>query len=142
MGNYMRDIFDAKITCKNCNSEMKPILAIKSGFKLRAVQCEKCGDKIIHPGDLSKMEQYNSLKRKTFNVKLRMVGNSHAVSIPKEVIDFIQGSNQRMRKHMNDMVRLCFEDFGRLSLDFFDVEVLDKPHTLVHGSRRMKDGKE
>ena len=60
------------------------------------------------------------MRRKTFNVKLRVVGNSHAISIPKEIVDFINETNQGMRKHMNEMVKLCFEDFGKLSVNFMD----------------------
>lgn len=118
----MKDIFDTKISCKNCNVEMKPVSIEKRGFKLRAITCPKCEDRIIHPVDLNNLKQYNDLKRKTFNVKLRMVGNSHAISIPKEVVDFINHTNQRMKQHMNDMVRLCFEDFGKLTLNFLDKE--------------------
>ena len=85
----MKDVFDAKISCKQCNVVMEPVFVAKGGFKLRAVQCDKCGEKIIHPADLNSMERYNNLKRKTYSVKLRVVGNSHAVSIPKEIVDFI-----------------------------------------------------
>jgi DNA-directed RNA polymerase subunit M/transcription elongation factor TFIIS len=116
----MKDIFDAKISCKNCNVEMKPMVVEKKGFKLRAVQCRKCGEKIIHPYDFGKMKQYDDMKRKTYNVKLRVVGNSHAISIPKEIVDFINDTQRQMSRHMNDMVKLCFEDFGKLSLKFFD----------------------
>ena len=45
---------------------------------------------------------------------MRMVGNSYAVSIPKEIVSFM--SNQR--KMMDDMVRLCFVEAGKLSLNF------------------------
>jgi len=117
---YMKDIFDAKILCKNCNSLMKPLKVEKGGFSLRAVQCGKCKDKIIHPVDMDNYNRYSDLKSKTYRVKLRVVGNSHAVSIPKEIVDFINGENARMRRHMDNAVKLCFEDFGRLSLDFFD----------------------
>lgn len=116
----MKDIFDAKILCKECNVEMTPSSVEKQGLILRAVQCPKCSEKIIHPEDLGSFKQYSDLKRKTYVVKLRMVGNSHAVSIPKEIVDFINGMNSRMRSHMNDMVRLCFEDFGKISLNFID----------------------
>jgi hypothetical protein len=118
----MKDIFDAKISCKDCNVEMKPKLIEKNGFRLRTVNCEKCGDKIIHPSDLNDLKHYNDLKRKTYNVKLRMVGNSHAISIPKEVVDYMNETQHKMSKHMSDMVRLCFEDFGKLSLRFTDME--------------------
>lgn len=114
----MKDIFDAKILCKGCNVEMKLTELEKSGIKIRAVQCPKCKDKIFHPTDLNKLKRYNDLRGKTYNVKLRMVGNSHAISIPKEIVDFINDTNRRMSRHMDDMVRLAFEDFGRISLDF------------------------
>ena len=116
----MTDIFDAKIMCKNCNVQMIPMIVEKQGFQLRAVQCPNCEDKIIHPADLNGFEQYHDLKGKTFNVKLRMVGNSHAISIPKEIIDFMNDQHRTMRKQMDDMVRLCFEDFDRLSVRFSD----------------------
>ena len=110
----MKDIFDAKISCKNCNIEMQPVTIEKSGFRLRAMRCPKCAEKIVHPTDLNKLQHYNDLKRKTYSVKLRVVGNSHTVSIPKEIVDFINDTNTKMSRHMNDMVQLCFEDFGRL----------------------------
>jgi hypothetical protein len=118
----MRDIFDAKISCSKCNVEMKPAALIKKGFRLRAVKCPQCDEIIVHPMDLNRFKQYNDLKHKTFNVKLRVVGNSHAISIPKEIVEFINETNQRMRRHMNDMVTLCFEDFGKLSLSFAEQE--------------------
>ena len=113
----MKDIFDAKISCKNCDMEMQPITLEKSGFKLRAMNCPRCQEKIIHPQDLNNFNHYNNIKSKTYIVKLRMVGNSHAVSIPKEIFDFINANN-KMNNKINEMVKLCFEDFGRLSLIF------------------------
>lgn len=101
---------------------MKPGIVEKSGLELRAVECPKCRDKIIHPADLNGLEHYNDLKGKTFHVKLRMVGNSHAVSIPKEIVDFINQTHHNMRRDMDEMVRLCFEDFDRLSLRFGEEE--------------------
>ena len=113
----MTDIFDAKIVCKKCGIEMQSIVINRRGFNLRAVECSQCHDKIVHPGDLYSFEQFNQLKGKSYYVKLRVVGNSHAISIPKEIIDFIHESN-KMQSRMNEIVKLCFEDFGRLSLNF------------------------
>ena len=121
----MKDIFDAKIICEKCDERMTPLAFLRSGSRIRAVECPECKDKIMHPGDMENFHQYNSLKGKTYIVKLRMVGNSHAISIPKEVIDFINTSYEKVYsidKHMDDMVKLCFEDFGRLSLQFFDID--------------------
>jgi hypothetical protein len=114
----MTDIFDTKIMCKKCDTQMKPCIVHKNGFELRAVECTKCHDKIIHPADLNNFDSYKDLKGKTFNVKLRVIGNSHAVTIPNEIVDFIENTHKQMKKDMDEMVRLCFEDFDRLSLKF------------------------
>lgn len=110
----MNDIFDNTILCKNCGEEMDKTLVIKSGHQLRAVQCSKCKQTIIHPADSTNLEHYNTIKDKTFHVKLRMVGNSHAISIPKEIVEFMQ----QQEKIMDDMVRLCFEDMRKLRIEF------------------------
>jgi len=116
----MKDIFEAKIMCEKCDVKMNPLEVCKSGIKLRAVQCSKCGERIVHPEDLGKLKKYNDLRGKTYNVKLRVVGNSHAISIPKEIVDFINDTNRRVSRHMDDMVKLAFEDFGKISLNFIN----------------------
>jgi len=121
----MTDIFDTKIICKKCNKEMQPMIIHKAGIDLRSVECPACEDKIVHPQDLNLLQQFNILKGKTFVVKLRMVGNSHAISIPKEIIDFVnyqQRKMSHMKKQMDEMVRLCFEDFDTLKVRFGDEE--------------------
>jgi len=116
----MKDIFDAAIICRNCKKEMQRCIVDNSGFHLRAVRCPKCNDKIVHPVDLEKFNHYKNMKGKTYNVKLRVVGNSHAISIPKEVLDFVTETQMDMARRVDDMVKLCFEDFGKLSVSFFD----------------------
>jgi hypothetical protein len=110
----MSDIFDNVILCKNCHKKMLLVPVEKNGFKLRAIKCENCKNQILHPEDLKEYEEFQSLKKKNFKVKLRYVGNSYAVSIPREIIDFMN----EQEKQMNEMVNLCMEEFGRLSLDF------------------------
>ena len=122
----MTDIFDAKISCKKCGIEMQKIILSKEGAQLRAVRCSKCGDRIVHPADLNCLESYKNLKGKTFSVKLRMVGNSHAISIPKEIVNFMNEQHRSMRRQMDDMVRLVFEDFRKVSLNFGDLD-MEKP---------------
>ena len=57
---------------------------------------------------------HKNLKGKTYNVKLRVVGNSHAISIPKEIVNFMK----QQEEMMDDMVQLCFEDIRKLNLTF------------------------
>lgn len=118
----MADIFDNKILCKKCNKKMKTIIINKNGFSIRAIRCPECNERIMHPADLQEYNQFMNLKNKNFRVKLRIVGNSYAISIPKEIVQFIH----EQEKIMDDMVRLCLEDFGKLSLMFHDKEKLNK----------------
>lgn len=112
--NKMSDIFDNTIICSKCNAKMQPVSLERQGFVMRAVQCPRCADKIIHPKDEAEFQQFQTLKSKEFRVKMRVVGNSYAVSIPKEIVDFIHDQE----RIMNDMVRLCFNDARKLSLMF------------------------
>jgi hypothetical protein len=108
------DIFDNIILCKKCKIEMRPFQISKNGIILRAIECPKCSEKIIHPKDEQEFNNFTNLRKKQFNVKMRFVGNSYAVSIPMEIVKFIK----EQEKIMDDMVKLCFEDFGKISLKF------------------------
>ena len=108
------DIFDNTILCKNCNIKMKKASLIRNGFQMRALICERCQNKIVHPEDEEEYKRFLDLKGKTFRVKMRVVGNSYAVSIPREIVDFMH----EQEKLMDDMVRLVFNDAKKLSLSF------------------------
>ncbi|MEM4625493.1 MAG: hypothetical protein QXJ28_01880 [Candidatus Pacearchaeota archaeon] len=108
------DIFENTIICKNCNSKMQKTQFIRNGFIFRAVECKKCCNKIIHPEDKIEYERYLNLKNKEYLVKLRMVGNSYAISIPKEIINFINEQN----RIMDEMIKIHFESIGKISLIF------------------------
>lgn len=110
----MTDIFQNKILCGKCDVQMMSFNIAKNGFVLRAVECPRCHARIIHPKDEQEYKNFIELKKKQFNVKMRYVGNSYAVSIPKEIVNFMH-DQERM---VDDMVRLCFEEFGRISLNF------------------------
>jgi len=114
----MADIFDNTILCKKCNAKMQKAKISKNGFLFRVMVCPKCNDKIIHPVDEQEYNKFINLKNKEFRVKMRLVGNSYAVSIPKEIVVFMR----EQEKMMNEMVKLCFEDFGRLSLNFEELK--------------------
>ena len=117
----MVDIFDQKVLCRKCDKEMGRSVVNKAGMELRALKCSKCGETIIHPADSNAMEHFKDLKGKNFHVKMRVVGNSHAISIPKEIVNFINEMHRDMDREM-DRVRLCFEDLGKLSVHFDEQE--------------------
>lgn len=112
------DIFDNTILCRKCNSKMQKAQLVKNGFLFRILICPKCNEKIIHPADEAEYDRFINLKNKEFHVKMRLVGNSYAVSIPKEIVSFMR----EQERVMNDMVRLCFEDMGKLSLNFAEIK--------------------
>ena len=110
----MVDIFENTIICENCNKKTKKALTVKDGHKLRYWYCQKCNKKWFHPLDMQKYNDFQKIKNKQFRVKLRLVGNSYAVSIPREIIDF----QNELNKQMNQMISLCLEEPEKLSLFF------------------------
>ena len=128
----MADLFDQTVLCSECGKKMSKIVLIKNGFKIRALRCEKCQKIIHHPGDIEEYKRFVQLRQKPFAVKLRMVGNSYTVSIPREIVDFHreqeqvhreqeqvhQHIQQRFVKMQNEMIKMFLEDVGRISLCF------------------------
>lgn len=123
----VNDIFNNTILCSKCGKRMQKAQIVKNGFVLRLMVCPNpgCNEKIIHPVDEQEYNKFINLKNKEFKVKMRLVGNSYAVSIPKEIISFMN----EQKKMMDEMVKLCFEDFGRVSLNFGGV--LDKDARVI-----------
>lgn len=122
------DVFDNIILCKKCETKMKKAKLLKNGFVLRCVICPKCKSKLVHPVDEQEYVKYVNLKNKEFRVKIRLVGNSYAVSIPKEIVSFMN----EQKNIMNEMVKLCFEDFGKLSLNFCNEKVKKELNKELH----------
>lgn len=112
------DIFDHTILCKKCGEPLEKALAVRNGFEMRALVCPNGHEKIVHPEDEEEYRKFRELRQKEFKVKMRIVGNSYAVSIPKEIVSFIK----EQEKIMDDMVRLCFEEAGKLSLNFGELK--------------------
>ncbi|MBU2612441.1 MAG: hypothetical protein KKB62_01845 [Nanoarchaeota archaeon] len=110
----MQDIFEYDIICDKCGEKMENSLMSRNGFNLRIKKCNSCGDVIVHPEDRAEYDNFVRLKKKEYEVKMRMVGNSYSVSIPREIVDFMKDQENMV----NNMVRLSFQDFGRLSLMF------------------------
>ncbi|GAF98331.1 unnamed protein product [marine sediment metagenome] len=85
---------------------------IKDGFKLRFLQCSNCRNRIYHPLDQKEFEDFNKIRNKEWEVKLRMVGNSYTVSIPREIIEF----EEQFQREVNNMIRMTLEEPTKLSL--------------------------
>jgi hypothetical protein len=82
------DIFDTIIICNNCNKPTERILIKKDGFNIRGWECKTCNKVWMHPKDKEDYRQFQEIRNRKFQVKLRLVGNSWTVSIPKEIIRF------------------------------------------------------
>ena len=110
----MADIYETTIVCDKCNRKTSKNLVMKDGFRLRTWECNGCNKRYFHPLDLQEYEGFKELKNKTFKVKLRLVGNSYAVSIPREIIDF----EEEFNREMQELINITLEEPRRLSLFF------------------------
>jgi DNA-directed RNA polymerase subunit RPC12/RpoP len=129
------DLFDNTVLCKNCGKKMKPVQVIKEGFRMRALKCPSCSNLILHPADLDEFNRFKQLRGRQFQVKLRIVGNSYTVSIPRELVNFMkeeetearpeknihQTMQEHMKKQMQEMeqfVTLAMEQSNKIGLMF------------------------
>ncbi|MBS3151483.1 hypothetical protein J4443_03840 [Candidatus Woesearchaeota archaeon] len=110
----MSDIFNAKVLCDGCNTRMEKTSILRNGFNVRALECPGCGKNYLHPEDEYKLEQFSKLRNKHFQVKLRIVGNSYTVSIPREIIDY----QDEIQKRLNKMLFMALEEPEKLSIFF------------------------
>lgn len=120
----MADLFDNIIICNNCGTRMSKCQTLKNRILIRTALCKKCGKKDFHPLDMEKYKQFQQLRQKPFRVKLRMVGNSYAVSIPREIIDFL-GQPEKIAQE----VEMQFSELDKIMLSF-QQKVFKKPRLL------------
>ena len=105
------DLLENDVLCKECKVPMDKDQAIKDGFKLRTFQCPNCKKTYFHPVDLERYEQYHKLKEKEFNMKLRQIGNSFCISIPREIVRFSHAQE-------NSIVSISMENPERIGIIF------------------------
>ena len=113
----MEDIFNNPILCNECKLETINKTIVQDGFELRAKVCPHCKKEIYHPLDFEEFKNFNKIRNKQFQVKLRYVGNSYTVSIPKEIIDFQEEFNT-LNREMNKLIKMTLEEPEKLSLFF------------------------
>ena len=132
--NQKMDLFENTVLCRNCGKKMKPATLIKEGFRMRALKCPSCSNIILHPNDLEEFNRFKQLRGRQFQVKLRLVGNSYTVSIPREIVNFMQEEvedkkveniHQTMQEHMKrqmeemqKFVTLALKESNMISLMF------------------------
>ena len=97
----MADIFENTLICENCDKKTERLQLVRDGFQLRMWKCPGCHKEWMHPADQQDYENFKRLKGKTFAVKLRLVGNSYTVSIPREIIDFEEEMQKEKYKEEN-----------------------------------------
>ena len=113
----MADLYETTIVCDSCNKKTEKTAIPREGYTLRGWTCPSCKRTWLHPEDELEYAEFKKLRNREFNVKLRMVGNSYAVSIPREIIDFEQ-EMEEMTHQMDQMLRLMLEEPGKLSIFF------------------------
>lgn len=107
----MADIYDTTMLCDECSTKLEKSFAIKNGFRLRSWYCPKCNKQWIHPKDEQDYNHFVELKKREFEVKLRQIGNSWAVSIPKEFIRFEEVTK-------TEVIRMSMDSPGKLTILF------------------------
>lgn len=110
----MRDIYETTMLCDKCQKETQKSTVERDGFSLRTWHCFSCGEKWYHPSDLEEYQRFMKLKERDFHVKLRSVGNSWIVSIPKEIIRFQEITATKV-------VNLQMDEPGKVILRFTQV---------------------
>ena len=112
MYTKMADIFETTVMCEDCNKKTTKHEIFRNGFKIRTWECPSCGKVWHHPADKQAYDDFQKLKEKEFQVKLRMVGNSYAISIPHEIIEF----EEEFNRELNELISVSMEEPGKLSL--------------------------
>ena len=82
-----RDIWEAEHLCQNDNHKMNKTNVVIEGMSVRAWECPKCKETVLHPEDAQKMLVFNKL-RHGIPVKVGKLGEALMVRIPKEFAQF------------------------------------------------------
>ncbi len=107
----MKDVYNSTMLCEECNSKTEKTTVSKDGFLIRAWKCNRCNKYWYHPLDMRDYQDYIVLRKRDFQVKLREVGNSWIVSIPKEIIRFEEISTAKV-------ISLNLDEPGKVVLKF------------------------
>ncbi|MBS3128524.1 hypothetical protein J4410_05235 [Candidatus Woesearchaeota archaeon] len=76
-----------KLQC-SCGSRMRKMTTSLKGISVRGWECEKCHEEMIHPEDAQKVLEIEKARKKNLlTVKLRKVGKSNVITVPKIIME-------------------------------------------------------
>jgi hypothetical protein len=78
-----RDVWDAEHVCQSCNKKMVKTKVTIEGMPVRAWECKKCNETVLHPEDAQKMLVINKFK-KGVPVRVGQLGEALMIRFPKE----------------------------------------------------------
>lgn len=77
----------AKVKC-HCGGDTDRTVITWKNFPVRAWKCKKCDEEILHPLDAQKaLELAKAIKNGELTVKVRRVGRSLTMTIPKKLAE-------------------------------------------------------
>jgi hypothetical protein len=82
-----RDLWGAEHHCQVCSWKMQKTKVTVQGMQIRAWECAKCSETVLHPEDAQKIFVLNKL-RKGIPVKVGRLGTSLMVRFPKEFTEY------------------------------------------------------
>lgn len=82
-----RDLWDAEHFCHICSGKMAKAKVVIQDMPVRAWECKRCMETVLHPGDAQKALVFNKLK-KGVPVKVGKLGEALMVRLPKEFAQF------------------------------------------------------
>jgi len=72
----------------HCGGKTKKVQTTWKGFPVRAWKCERCNEEIFHPLDAQRaLAIGKAIKNKEFDVKIRKVGKSLTMTIPRRLAE-------------------------------------------------------
>lgn len=81
------DLERLKLTCE-CGGKMDRIRTTWRKIEVRGWKCRRCNEELIHPADAQKaLEIERARKKHLLIVKLRRVGKSRVVTVPRPIIE-------------------------------------------------------
>ncbi len=92
-----KTIYEDELKC-DCGGSMKPKTFNVEGFAVRGWECEKC-NRIDYSDDINFALTVKKFKNKGVSLRLRQVGDTVVITIPKEIRDALElkaGEDVRM----------------------------------------------